>query len=126
MDKKNAIGYINKTYGAGLNNINTSFASVSISKYKTVWWTTVPVHKFNEPVHLLFNTTDAVIWIELPKNFEPNLSDKFKIRTKKGCANQDFVDIEVWAGNDERYMKDVKSGGTGFDFKPFIRERIAK
>ena len=121
MNKKDAIAYINKTFGADLNNTNTSFASVSITKYKTVWWTTVPVHKFNEPFHLLFNDTDEVIWIELPKNFVLNLSDAFRIREDKNA-----VDIEVWAKNDEQYMKDVKSGGTGFDFKPFIKERIGK
>ena len=121
MNKKDAIAYINKTYGGDLNNTNTSFASVSISKSKAVWWTTVPVHKFNDPVHLLFNTTDEVIWIELPKNFVLNLSDKFKIR-----QDINAVDIEVWAKDDEQYMKDVKSGGTGFDFKPFIKERIGK
>ena len=119
--KSEIIAYVNKTFGADLNNTNTSFASVSESKYKTVWWTTVPVHKFNEPVHLLFNDTDEVIWIELPKNFVLNLSDVFRIREDKNA-----VDIEVWAKDDEQYMKDVKSGGTGFDFKPYIKERITK
>lgn len=121
QSKGEIIAYINKTYHADLNNTNTSFASVSESKYKTVWWTTVPVHKFNEPVHLLFNDTDEVIWIELPKNFVLNLSDVFRIREDKNA-----VDIEVWAKDDEQYMKDVKSGGTGFDFKPYIKERITK
>lgn len=119
MTKKDAIAYINKEYGADLNNTNTSFASINVAK--KVWWTNVPVHKFNDPVHLLFNTTDEVIWIELPKNFVLNLSDKFKIR-----QDINVVDIEVWAKDDEQYMKDVKSGGTGFDFKPFIKERIGK
>lgn len=121
MNKKDAIDYINKTYGGDLNNANTSFASISISKYKTVWWANIPLKKFNESVHLLFNDTDEVIWIELPKSFEPNLSDKFKIR-----PDINAVDIEVWAVNDEQYMKDVKSGATGFDFKPFIKEHIIK
>ena len=119
MTKKDAIAYINKTYGGDLNNANTSFSNINVAK--KVWWTNIPLHKFNEPVHLLFNDTDEVIWIVLPKNFEPNLSDKFKIRQDKNA-----VDIEVWAKDDEQYMKDVKSGGTGFDFKPFIKERIAK
>ena len=122
--KSNIIAYINKTYRAGLSNSNSSFSSINVAK--RVWWTNVPLKKFSEPVHLLFNDTDEVFWIVLPKNFVASLSDNFRIRTKKGSANQDFVDIEVWAGNDEQYMKDVKSGGTGFDFKPFIKERIAK
>ena len=119
MTKKDAIAYINKTYDGDLNNTNTSFSNINVAK--KVWWTNIPLHKFNEPVHLLFNDTDEVIWIVLPKNFEPNLSDKFKIRQDKNA-----VDIEVWAKDDEQYMKDVKSGGTGFDFKPFIKERITK
>lgn len=117
--KSNIIAYINKTYGSVLNNSNSSFSK--INKSKKVWWTTIPLHKFKEQFHLLFNDTDEVIWIVLPKNFVSSLSDNFKIRPDKNC-----VDLEVWADKDERYMKDVKSGGTRFDFKPFIKERIAK
>ncbi len=117
--KSEIIKYINKTYRAGLSNMNTSFSSINVAK--KVWWTTIPLKKFTEPVNLLFNDKDEVIWIVLPKNFVSSLSDNFRIRQDK-----DAVDIEVWAEKDERYMKDVKSGGTGFDFKPFIKERIAK
>lgn len=117
--KSNIIAYINKTYRADLSNSNTSFSSINVAK--RVWWTNIPLKKFSEPVHLLFNDTDEVIWIVLPKNFVSSLPDNFKIR-----PDRNSVDIEVWAETDERYMKDVKSGGTGFDFKPFIRERIAK
>lgn len=117
--KSNIIAYINKTYGADLSNSNTSFSSINVAK--RVWWTNVPLKKFSEQVNLLFNDTKEVIWIVLPKNFVSSLPDNFRIREDKNA-----VDIEVWAGNDEQYMKDVKSGGTGFDFKPFIRERIAK
>lgn len=119
QSKSEIIAYINKTYGAGLNNTNTSFSNINVAK--KVWWINVPLKKFNEPVNLLFNDTDEVIWIELPKNFVLNLSDVFRIR-----EDRNVVDLEVWAGNDEQYMKDVKSGGTGFDFKPFIKERIVK
>lgn len=117
--KSNIIEYINKTYGVDLSNVNTSFSK--INKAKKVWWINVPLKKFSEPVNLLLNDADEVIWIVLPINFVASLPDNFRIREDK-----DAVDIEVWAEKDEQYMKDVKSGGTGFDFKPFIKEFITK
>lgn len=117
--KSEIMQYINKTYGVRLSSVNTSFSNINVAK--KVWWTNVPLPKFNDTYHLLFNDTKEIIWIVLPKNFVPNLSDKFRIRQDRNA-----VDIEVWAEKDERYMTDVKSGGTGFNFRPFVKEVIAK
>lgn len=116
--KSEVIQFINKTYGVSLSRANTSFSNINVAK--RVWWTNVPLHKFNDTVHLLFKDTNEIIWIVLPKNFVSSLSDKFKIRKDKNA-----IDIEVWAEKDERYMIDVKSGGTRFNFKPFIKDRIS-
>jgi hypothetical protein len=117
--KSEIIQYINKTYGVHLSSVNTSFSNINVAK--KVWWTNVPLPKFNDTYHLLFNDTKEIIWIVLPKNFVTNLAGKFRIR-----KDRNSVDIEVWAEKDERYMTDVKSGGTEFNFKAFIKEIIAK
>lgn len=84
-----------------------------------MWWFNIRVSRFDEDVHLLLNATDHSIWITLPKGFESNLSDTFKIREDKNA-----VDIEIWTDKDERYLLDVKSGGKGFNFSPFVKEII--
>ena len=117
--KTEIIQNINKTYGASLSSANTSFSNINLAK--SVWWTNVPLHKFNDTVHLLLKDTREIIWIVLPVGFVNDLQEKFRIRRDK-----DAVDIEVWAEKDERYMIDVKSGGTRFNFKPYIREIIAR
>ncbi|MFH4969333.1 hypothetical protein V8G61_14100 [Gaetbulibacter sp. M240] len=116
--KKEIIDYINATKGAYLNNANTSYSK--INKSKAVWWFNVPTDKFNADVHLLLNTESKVIWIKLPKGFVNNLQANFKIREDK-----DAVDLEISSDKNHRYLHDVKSGGTGFDFKPFIKEKIS-
>jgi hypothetical protein len=35
------------------------------------------------------------------------------------------VDLEISADRNFKYLIDVKSGGTGFDFRGFVKERIA-
>lgn len=115
--KSEIIQYINKKYGVCLSRANASFSNINVAK--SVWWTNVPLHKFNDTVHLLFKDTREIIWIVLPVGFVKNLPEKFRIRKDKNA-----VDIEVWAERDERYLIDVKSGGTRFNFKPYIRDVI--
>ncbi|MGV8111803.1 MAG: hypothetical protein AB2L17_02740 [Lentimicrobium sp.] len=117
--KSEIIEYINKTYDVRLSRVNASFSK--INNGKPVWWTNVPLHKFSDTVHLIFKDTREIIWIVLPVGFVKNLPEKFRVR-----KDRDSVDIEVWAEKDERYMIDVKSGGTRFNFKPYIREIIAR
>lgn len=115
--KKQFIDYINATEKASLTIKNTSFSN--INKSKNVWWFNVQVKKFTEDVHLLLNTESNVIWITLPKGFVSNLYSTFKVREDK-----DAVDLEISADKHFRYLHDVKSGGTGFDFSPYVKEKI--
>ncbi|MBL7906158.1 MAG: hypothetical protein JNL22_14130 [Bacteroidales bacterium] len=117
--KSEIIQYINKTYGVRLSSANASFSNINVAK--SVWWTNVPLHKFSDTVHLLFKGAGEIIWIVLPVGFVKNLPEKFRIR-----KDRNSIDIEVWAEKDERYMIDVKSGGTRFNFKSYIREIIAR
>lgn len=114
--KKEIIDLINAKYGASLNSSNTSYSS--INKSKEVWWFNVRVNKFNDDFHLILNNSGQVIWIHLPKGFVKNVASHFKIREDK-----DAVDLEISSDRNFQYMIDVKSGGTGFDFTPFIKKK---
>ena len=116
MTKNHLIGFVNHNYNGHLSSANTSFGS--INKSKEVWWLNIPVHKFNEDVHLLLNASNYAFWLCLPKGFAKG-DVPFKIREDKNA-----VDLEISADKSFQYLKDVKSGGTGFDFKPYIKETI--
>lgn len=116
--KSHLIEYIQSNFeDKTVRRANTSFASINNSK--EVWWLNIPVCKFEEQVNLLLQGEDRVIWIQLPKNFAANLASKFKIREDKNA-----VDLEISADRSYLYLKDVKSGGTHFDFKPFVKEQF--
>lgn len=119
MNPKNQhIEYVQSNFGdRTVRSTNTSYAS--INKSKEVWWLNIPVGKFEEPVNLLLQGEDKLIWIQLPKNFVANLASIFKIREDKNA-----VDLEISADRSYLYLKDVKSGGTHFDFKPFVKEQF--
>lgn len=117
MEKKQLIKYINTHFKGNLNNGNTSYSQ--INKAKAVWWFNIRVSRFVEDVHLLLNAMDHSIWITLPKGFVSNLSGTFRIRKAT-----DAVDIEISADKNFRHMVDVKSGGTGFDFRKYVKEVI--
>jgi hypothetical protein len=72
------------------------------------------VSKFSEDVNLLFNTENQVIWIVLTKGFTNGVP--FNIREDKNA-----VDLEISADKYFNYLCDVKSGGTRFDFNPFVK-----
>jgi hypothetical protein len=116
MTKKEIIQYINLNYKAGLSSKNTSYSK--INKSKEVWWFNVPVIKFAEDVNLLLNSEKQVLWVLLPKGFAKGVP--FKIREDKNA-----VDLEISADRNFKYLHDVKSGGTGFDFKEFVKEKIS-
>jgi hypothetical protein len=115
MTKKELIDHINHNYDSGLNNCNTSFSS--INKSKEVWWFNVPVSKFTDNVHLLLNTPEYTYWVHLPRGFAKGVP--FRIRPDKNA-----VDLEISANPEFMYLKDVKSGGVGFDFSEFVMEKI--
>ena len=92
---------------------NTSFSNVN--KGKPVWWLNINPQKFSDELHILLAKNPGLIWLKIKANAFPNLESVFKIRPDKGS-----VDLEIpISGN--RYMRDTKSGGTGYDFKPHIQ-----
>lgn len=113
--KSQGIATINERFNAGLNSSNTSYSQ--INKSKEIWWFNVHISKFANDVHLLLNMTDNAIWIKLPKGFAKGIP--FKIREDKNA-----VDLEISADRNFKYLKDVKSGGSGFDFKRFMKVEV--
>lgn len=117
MNKKQMIDRINTQFKGKLYPDNTCYAS--INKSKRVWWANINVSKFADEVHLLLADTDHFLWISLPKGLVSNFSDTFRIREDKNA-----VDLEISADKNFRYLVDVKSGGTGFDFRRYVKEEI--
>ena len=117
MKKKQFIDFINTNHNSGLDNSNTSYAS--INKSKEVWWFTISVSKFNSDFNLLLNANQYGLWLHLPKGSIKQLATSFKIR-----QDINAVDIEISAFKQFNYLKDIKSGGSGFDFSTFVKEKI--
>ena len=110
------ITYINQSYKGGLSSRNTSYSK--INKSKDVWWFNVPVTKFTEDVHLLLKTEHFALWVVLPKGLIKGMP--FKIREDKNA-----VDLEISADRSFKYLVDVKSGGTGLDFKEYVNTEVS-
>ncbi|SEC30585.1 hypothetical protein SAMN05192540_2850 [Maribacter dokdonensis] len=116
--KKEIIDFINKTKKASLTTSNTSYSK--INKSKDVWWLNIQTQKFNDDdVHLLLKTDKEVIWIYLANKFTKDINASFKIRPDRNA-----VDLEISADKSFMYLRDIKSGGTGFDFDKYVNETI--
>lgn len=117
MNKTEIIEYINKTCNQKINKSNTFFSNVN--KSKPVWWLNIDVKKFDNEVNLLLNSNDRIIWIFLPIGFVIDVKSKFKIRVVKNA-----VDLEISSENNTDYLFDIKSGGTNFNFSPYVKEIV--
>jgi hypothetical protein len=122
MNKKQFIDYINSNYKSTnlemLTNNNTAYSN--INKAKDVWWFNIGIEKFGSDFNLILVGDYKSYWLHLPKGFCNSLESKFKIRLDK-----DAVDLEICADkSDVNYLKDIKSGGSNFDFKKYIQVEI--
>ena len=111
MKKAEAIGKINEYLESKvLSHGNTSFANVNAAK--SVWWLNVHPKKFANDLHLLLAKKDisGLIWLKIEANTFADIEGVFKIRNDKNV-----VDLEI-ACEGNRYMRDIKAGGTGYNF----------
>lgn len=116
MKKHEAILIVNNYLGKTiLNKGNTNFSK--INDEKEVWWLNIPPDRFSNDLHLLLLTQKGFNWIKIPANSFSNLGKIFRIR-----SDRNVVDLEISADNRNFYMRDIKSGGTGFNFEPFIAQ----
>ena len=106
--------WINKHLGyTALTRYNASFSN--INRAKPVWWLNISPKKFSDESHILLAKDRGMIWLKFEANAFPNLESVFKIR-----ADKNLVDLEIPISG-HQYMRDVKGGGTGYDFKPHIQ-----
>lgn len=97
---------------------NTSFSNVNTGK--PVWWLNINPQKFSSELHILLAKNPGLIWLKIKADTFPNLENVFRIRNDNG-----YIDLEIPIGGNQ-YMRDTKSGGTGYDFKPHIQREWNK
>lgn len=114
MDKTESIITVNNYLGTNtLRNNNTNFSNINIAK--DVWWFNIDPNRFKKDLHLILNNPKGFIWIKIPAEKYSSPERVFKIR-----ADKNLVDLEISASPGLSYLRDIKSGGTGFYFKPYI------
>ena len=111
MKKKSAIAKVNEHVGQPLLNYgNTSFANVNSGK--DVWWVNVNPGKFEHELHIILvkDEDEGLIWLRIAPGSISAPEDVFRVKKDNG-----YFDFEI-SCSPERYLKDVKSGGTEYDF----------
>ena len=115
MDKRSAMEMVNEHLGNRLlYGRNTSFAN--ISGPASLWWMTIDPSKFKSDLHLLLakEGDGGLIWLRIEGNSFPDVRKVFRVRQDKDC-----IDLEI-SSRPPKYMTDVKSGGTEYDFTKHI------
>ena len=117
MNRREAIVFVNERTGyVVLNGNNSRFSNVN--KSNPVWWLNIPPEKFKRELHILLAKKNdrGLIWLKIEAHTFPDLENVFKMRRDKGV-----VDLEI-SSEGIRYLCDVKSGGTGYNFRRHIQE----
>ena len=115
MDKRSAMEMVNEHLGNRLlYGRNTSLANISGPAPK--WWMTINPSKFKSDLHLLLakEGDGGLIWLRIEGNSFPDVRKVFRVRQDKDC-----IDLEI-SSRPPKYMTDVKSGGTEYDFTKHI------
>jgi hypothetical protein len=118
MTKNEAMNIVNLFVGIKkLSNNNTNYSN--INKSKPVWWLNIDPDRFKRDLHLILVKGKGFIWITIPKEVCYNPAEKLRIREDKG-----LVDLEISAETGYYYLRDIKSGGTGFSFEQYVVHRF--
>lgn len=114
MNKRTAIRLVNSYLKQdALDKSNTHFSNVNSAK--EVWWFNIPPKKFEQELHLLCAGKPGLIWLTIEANSVPEPGRIFRLRQDK-----EAIDLEISCAQ-ERYMHDIKSGGSGYDFRRHIQ-----
>ncbi len=116
MNKKDASKIINKDYEKIIlnpnNNGNVKFSNKSSSK--NVYWINIHIDsRLSKELHIILNNEEKRKFTHLvipPHELKPSL---FKTN------GLDKIDIELSSDN-HNYLKDIKSGGTHYNFSKYI------
>jgi hypothetical protein len=84
-----------------------------------VWWLNIDPDRFKKDLHLILVKVKGFVWITIPKEVCYDPGNKFKIRKDRG-----LVDLEISSEPGHYYLRDVKFGGTGFNFSKYIRNNF--
>ncbi len=115
MDKESAIAKVNGHLGYRLlDGRNTSFAHINLAK--EVWWLNISPRKFKSDLHIILvkESDSGLVWLRIKGNSIPTPEKVFRVRQDNG-----LIDLEI-SSRPPRYMTDIKSGGTGYDFAEHI------
>ena len=118
MDKRSAMEMVNEHLGNRLlYGRNTSFANINAAV--PLWWMTIDPSKFKSDLHLLLakEGDGGLIWLRIKGNAFPDVSKVFRVRQDNG--HKGWIDWGI-ASRPPKYMTDVKSGGTEYDFTKHI------
>ena len=101
-----------------LRDDNTSFAN--INSKKDVWWVNVNPRKFRHELHIILvkDGDSGLIWLRIAPSSISAPEDVFRVKQDNG-----YVDFEI-SSHPERYMKDVRSGGTEYDFSRHVEVEL--
>lgn len=114
ISKSTAIEKVNEHLGYKLlESSNTSFASVNNAK--PVWWFDINPQKFQKELHLILALDRGLIWLRIKANTFPIPEEKFSYRSDNG-----YISLEISCNNTDRYLHDIRSGGTGYDFSSHV------
>ncbi len=117
LNKKEAIKISNSYLKEQvLYNQNTHFSN--INKAKPVWWFCIPLEKFNYDLYLILNKKNNFILLKIFTNTFADLSKVFRIKQEQ------WVDLEISSSRQSNYMTDVKSGGTKYNFKQHVINKL--
>ena len=115
MNNSQAMRMVNSHLGyPEITNHNTSFSN--INKAKHVWWININPQKFSSELHILLAKNPGLIWLKIKANTFSDLESVFRARDDNG-----YIDLEISVSG-YQYLRDIKSGGAGYDFKPHIEK----
>ena len=114
QERKQAIEYVNSQIDQSLLNCqNANLANVNTGK--PVWWLHIPLKRTCRDLHILLKRQGSgLVWLKIPAN---TLSEE-KFRCRK-IKDKKKIDLEIGTEGSD-YLKDIKSGGTRYDFSPHV------
>ena len=114
QERKQAIEYVNSQIDQSLLNCqNANLANVNTRR--PVWWLHIPLNRTCRELHILLKRQDGgLVWLKLPAN---TLSEE-RFRCRK-IRDKKKIDLEIGTEGVD-YLKDIKSGGTRYDFSPHV------
>lgn len=116
MKKSEAIGLVNSIIKKDvLDGSNTTFSN--INKAKPVWWLNIDPDKLNYDLFLLLVEKKELYVFHIPPNSIKNPTSKFRLKGN-------LLDIEIGCNQGFEFLKDIKSGGTMFNFNQYLLDKL--